>query len=128
MSFALKIRDFLDDLFYSKLVLQLENDLVRLRQDMEERLHDKDLTVSELRSEKAALQSKAALYELTLMPHASRQGADLVRSTKPTKPNFAEFFKEPPVMSRWQVLQQEHDKKIAEEIAADEQAKKSQTA
>lgn len=122
-----RIREFFQDLFGSRLVVRLEEDLLRLRQDFEERLQDKERVIAELRSEKAALTTKVAMYELTVFPMSSRAGADLVRSTRPAKPSFPSFdFSTPPLKTSWQVMQDEHDQRLAKEIK-EEQKEKAQT-
>lgn len=119
-----EIRDFFRQLFGSRLVERLEEDLLRLRNDMDERLKDKEDIITNLRAEKAEMQGKIILYERSIMPTASRAGADIVAHQKPTKPNWSADFKQPPpVKSRWQLVQEEHDKRLAEE--AEEEAKKA---
>jgi hypothetical protein len=118
-----RIRQFFRDLFGSRVTEHLEVALVQLRQDFERRLQDKDVMVSSLREEKAMLMSKITLYELTIMPHASRTGAEVVAYQKPKKPNFS-FVDVPPEKSRWERVQDEHNKQMAEELA--EEAKKKE--
>jgi hypothetical protein len=118
------LRQFLRDLFGSRYTAKLEVDLLRLRQDFEQRLLDKDLIIADLRTEKAALQGKINVYEMTIMPHASRAGADVVASLAPKKkPNFSDFSSVVP-KSRWQIVQEEHEAQIAKELAEEEQQKK----
>lgn len=119
-----RIREFLRDLFGSRLVEQLELDLLRLRQDFESRLQDKDLMIASLREEKALLNSKVALYEMTIMPRSSRVGAEVVAYQKPAKPNFAKPFMEQPMKSRWELYQEEYYK----EQEAAEKAEKEEAA
>src|ERR1700675_91523 len=103
MSIALDVRAFFTDLFGSSLVARLEDDLLRLRQDFEERLLDKERRITELVQEKAALQSKVLSYEFALLPTASKAGADYVRQqVKPDKPSFLGMdFSSPAPVSRW---------------------------
>jgi hypothetical protein len=115
-----KIRLFLRGLFGSRLVERLEEDLLRLRSDMEQRLQDKDVIIATLRAEKAELSGKIVVYENTLLPRSSRAGADLVNSVKPRKPNFGLDFSVPTTLTKWEQVQKEHEEKMAAE--ADEEA------
>lgn len=123
MSFALSVRNFFSELLQSKFTKQLEQDLLRLREDFTARLQEKDQIIAELRTEKAALYNKTTLYEMTLLPHASRAGADVVNHQRPTKPNFGAAFEAPPTMSRWQQVQKDHEAKVAAELAEEEKTK-----
>jgi hypothetical protein len=117
------IRKFFRDLFGSRLVERLEEDLIRLRTDFESRLNDKEYFIATMREENQQLKSKVALYELTIMPRASVQGAEVVGYQKPTKPNFSkEMFSSPPAISSWQKIQMEHDAKILAEIEEEKKA------
>jgi len=122
-TFGARIRQFFTELFGSKLVARLEEDILRLRNDYDQRLHDKDVMIAALREEKALLMSKITVYEMTIMPHASRTGAEVVAYQKPTKPSF-NFLEMPPEKSRWQKVQEEHDARMAQELA-EEAAKKT---
>lgn len=123
-----RIREFFQDLLGSRLVVRLEEDLLRLRQDFEERLQDKERVIAELRSEKAALITKVTMYELTVFPMSSRAGADLAKATRPAKPNFPPFdFSTPPLKTSWQVQVEEHDQRIAKEIDEEQKAKAQTT-
>src|ERR1035437_2395627 len=117
-SLALRIRLFFRDLLGSRMTAHLSVELLRLRSDFEQRLQDKEQTVASLREEKALLMSKVTMYELTIMPHASRVGAEVVAYQKPTKPSFS-FIDIPAPKSRWQMVQDEHDAQMAKEIEED---------
>lgn len=118
------IRNFFRDLLGSRLVARLEEDLLRLRQDFEDRLKDKDIIVANLREENQQLKQKVAIYELTIMPRASVQGAEVVGYSKPTKPSFSkEMFLEPPPISRWAQVQQEHEANLKREAEEESAAK-----
>lgn len=119
-SIAKTIRGFFRDLLGSRITEHLEIELLRLRQDYEQRLQDKELTIASLREEKALLMSKTTMYEMTLMPHASRAGAEVVAYQKPTKPAFT-FMDMPAPKSRWQQVQDEHDAQMSKEIEEDKQ-------
>ena len=115
------IRQFLRDLFGSRLIASLELQLLRLRTDYDERLQDKELTIATLREEKAELSAKILTYENTIMPLASRAGAEIVKTARPSHPKFPnfDFSAMPPTMSRWQKVQADHDKQMEEEIETD---------
>lgn len=119
---AKSVRQFFRDLFGSRYIMQLETDLLRLRQDLEERLRDKDQIIADLRAEKAALQGKIIVYENSLLPLASKAGADVVAATKPKpKPNWGITFGEPPMMTNWQKIQadwEKHQDELDKAVAA----------
>jgi hypothetical protein len=117
------IRQFFKDLFGSSLVARLEEDLLRLRADMDSRLQDRDDLIASLREEKAAADAKITRYECVIMPTASRAGAELVKEAKPAKPNFGiadDWSNLPQVKTRWQIVQDAHEAEIAAEILAEE--------
>jgi hypothetical protein len=113
-----RIRQFLRELLGSRLTSRLELDLILLRQDFEARAQEHQVIVAGLREEKQMLLSKVAMYEATLLPYASRAGAEVVAYQKPKKPAF-EFMDIPAPKSRWQVVQDEHDAQMAKEIEED---------
>lgn len=117
LSFAAKIRNFWDDLFYSELVQRLEHDLNLLRADMQQLRQDKDAVIGDLRSEKALLQAKVEMYELNIN---RRVGIDPT-AKKPEKPSFASF-QSPKVKTSWQAEVEEHDARVALELEAEEAA------
>jgi hypothetical protein len=117
-SLALRIRLFFRDLLGSRMTAHLGEELLRLRTDFEQRLQEKDLIAATLREEKQLLMSKVTMYEMTIMPHASRVGAEVVAYQKPTKPSFS-FLDIPAPKSRWQVVQDEHDAQMEKEIEED---------
>lgn len=126
MGLGVEIRDFFRELFGSRLVERLEIDLLHLRQDFESRLHDKENAIAGLRSEKAVLEAKIMLYEQSIMPTASRLGADIVAHQKPKKPNFGVNFKQPPpTKTRWQQVQEDHNKQLAEDAQREQEAAQS---
>lgn len=65
---ALDIRLFFRQLFGSKLVDRLEDDLLTQRADFSARLNEKDILISELRAEKQELKGRVAELELVLIP------------------------------------------------------------
>lgn len=124
MGLGLEIRQFFRDLFGSRLVERLEEDLLRVRQDFEERLQDKELVITTLRSEKTEMQAKILLYERSIMPTASKLGAEIVAHQKPKAPNWGVDFKQPPPMkTRWQQVQEDHEKNLREEAEESKVAK-----
>lgn len=125
-----EIRQFFVDLFGSRLVARLEEDLLRVRTDYESRMRYQDDIIATLREEKAALSAKITLYETTLLPLSSRAGAELVKATRPTKPTFPnfDFSSVPPIKTRWQLAQEEHEKEVQAEIIAEQEAEKANAA
>lgn len=124
-----EIRNFFRELLGSRLIERLEVDLQMQRVDFDLRLQDKEYVIADLRMEKQQLLSKIALYELTIMPRASVQGAEVVGYQKPTKPNFSkEMFLSPPPMSSWQKVQFEHEERMKREVEEEEKAKTVPTA
>jgi len=123
---AASIRQSLRELFGSRLVSTLELSLLQLRQDYDARIRYQDDIISTLRGEKAELSAKILTYENTIMPLSSRAGADLVKAARPTYPKFPsfDFSQSPPMMSKWDYAQQEHNKQMEAEI----EAEKSQAA
>jgi hypothetical protein len=115
------VRQFFRDLFGSRLVERLELDLVNLRNDFEQRLQDQALLVATLREEKQLLMSKVTMYEMTIMPHSSRAGAEVVAYQKPTKPLFS-YAEIPAPKSRWQVVQDQHEEQMRKEIEEEKAA------
>lgn len=111
-----EIRKFFIDLFGSRVIASLELQLLQLRQDMESRLHDKDQVISELRADRAMMQGRMMIYENTIMPLASRAGAQVVAASNPLKPkpHFpAELIVDRP-KTKWELVQEEHDKQMAD--------------
>jgi hypothetical protein len=105
-----KIRQIFRDLFGSRVIANLELQLLQLRHDFESRLHDKDLIIADLRAEKALMLGRMSIYENTIMPLASRAGAQVVAATNPTtpkKPNFAiaDIMSQMP-KTRWEIEQE----------------------
>jgi hypothetical protein len=122
------IREFFRELFGSRLVALLEMDLLRLRQDMDARLQDKDRVIATLREDIQRLNSKVTTYELSIMPHASRLGAEVVKQVHPPiKPTFA-FEDLGPAKSKWQAVQEAHDAQMRKELAEEEAAKEKAAA
>jgi hypothetical protein len=115
MSFASSVRQFFEELFYSKLVEQLRNDLLFARTDIDRVRQDKDQTIAELRSEKAQLTARMMMYETKAGLRAP--------SETPTKPNFGVDFSATLPKSRWQIIQEENDARIAREEAEEATAK-----
>ena len=122
------IREAFRALLGSRLVERLEEDLMRLRADFESRLLDKEVVIANLREEKQQLLAKVALYEITIMPRSSIQGAEVVNYAKPTKPSFSkEMFISPPPMSSWQKVQAEHNAQMQREIEEEQKQKAQET-
>jgi len=124
-SLAKRIREFFRDLLGSRITEHLEVELLRLRTDFEQRLQDKDQTIASLREEKSLLMSKITTYEMTIMPYASRAGAEVVAYQKPKKPAFS-FVDVPAPKSRWQQVQDNWEEQLSKD--AEEEKQKVATA
>ena len=103
------IRKFFRELFGSRLIESLNIQLLQLRQDYEQRLQDKDQIIADLRAEKALMLGRMTIYENTIMPLASRAGAQVVAAVNPAvpkKPNFSatDIIASLP-KSRWEIEQ-----------------------
>ncbi len=117
MTWTATLRGWWDDLFYSEMVQQLNQQLVLLRADMQQLRQDKDAVIGDLRTEKSLLQAKVGMYELNIN---RRVGIDPT-SKKSEKPSFASFTS-PPVKTSWQAEQEAHEARIAEELKNEEEA------
>lgn len=112
------IRQFLRELFGSRYLQHLEEEILRLRNDQDRVLHDRDVVIATLREEKQQLNTKLIVYENTVLAHSSRMGAEVVayQKPKPPSPKF-DFSSLPPTKSRWQVVQEQHEENLARELA-----------
>jgi hypothetical protein len=122
-SYGARIRQFIQELFGSRLTAHLESEILRLRNDHDRALHDRDIQISTLKEEKQLLQSKITAYEFAVLPRTSRAGAEVIAYQKPalSKPNFS-FADIGQTKSKWEVFQENYYK----EEAAKEAAEKSQ--
>ena len=120
-TFGARIRQFLRELFGSRLIAQLELDLLRLRTNMDQRLQDKDRTIATLSEDIQRQQSKIAVYEATIMPHSSRMGAEVASYVKPVKPTFS-FNDIGPTKSKWEMVQEQHNEQMRKEIEEEKAA------
>lgn len=68
---GLRIRQFIRQVFGSRLVSHMEEEMMQMRNDYELRLRDKDLYVADLKEEITRLKGKVAEYELVLIPITS---------------------------------------------------------
>lgn len=110
---ALEIRQFFHDLFSSKLVDRLEEDLMRLRNDCDLRIRDKDDVITDLRQQLAQARLKLDTYEMVLLPLSSPAGS-LFKEKRPV-PTF-EPISEP---SSWQSIQSSWYAKQEQEAEAE---------
>jgi len=122
MSWALVIREFLHELFGSRLNQRLEEDLLRLRSDFDARLLEKDQIIATLRTDIAVLQAKIVIYENTILPHVSRIGADVVSYQRPRdkktleKPTWS-MADVPKIQTSWQADKERMEKELREEAS-----------
>jgi len=115
-----KIRMFFRSLFGSRYIEHLEEELLRVRQDCELRLRDREDVIVSLRQEKAQLQARIVTLERVVMPTLNRASAETVGEQK--KPNFLDVKLFPPMKTAWQQLQEENERQIAEADAAEKAA------
>ena len=116
-SIALTVRDFLADLFGSRLAMERQNELFRSRDDLEARIFDKEQIIAEYQARIADLQAKVDRYELIIIPLTSPLGGAF--STKRERQPFEPITD---TASSWDAVQAEYYRKEAE--AAAEEATK----
>ena len=114
---ALTIRDFLSNLFGSRLAMERQNELFRSRDDLEARIFDKEQIIAEYQARIADLQAKVDRYELIIIPLTSPLGGAF--STKRERQPFEPITD---TASSWDAVQAEYYRKEAE--AAAEEATK----
>ncbi len=78
-----KIRQFLREVFGSRVSAVLEETVMRVRADCEDRLRDKDEVIADLRTRLAQIEMKAELYEKVLIPLKSPVGNLLQPKDRP---------------------------------------------
>ena len=105
---AVRIREFLRDLFGSRLTAHLEEELMRTRSDYETRLMERERTIADLRSDVAALTAKVDRYELVVIPLASPIG-EMMRGTPKRREATFKEKPEPPVLSTWEEIQRDYE-------------------
>lgn len=115
LSLASKVRKFFDDLFYSKLVGNLERELLMSRSDAERMRQEYQGIIAELRAEKAQMGSRILMYE-------AKAGLRMPSQT-PSKPTFGADFSIPPMKSKWQIVVEQHEAQIARELDEERIAK-----
>jgi hypothetical protein len=115
LSAAGKLRRFFEDLFQSRLVTQLDRDLLYSRSDAERMRQEYQGIIADLRAEKAQLEARILMYD-------SRNGLRPVSSQSPVKPVF-DFSSFPPVKTKWQIVQEQHDAQMAKELEEEKVAK-----
>jgi hypothetical protein len=103
-TFGALIRQFFRELFGSRYTQHLEEEILRLINDHDRTLHDRDVQLASQREEISRLNSKIATYDLTRAPRAARASSKF------------DFFSMPPTKSRWQVVQEQHDEQMRKEL------------
>ena len=101
-----QIRSFLRGLFGSRLTDHMEVELMRLRNDYEGRLQDRERTISDLREQVTALSGKIDRYELVLLPLSSPMG-DFFRP-KPKRDVSLQGITDEPVATTWEEIQAQY--------------------
>jgi hypothetical protein len=122
-TYGARIRQFIQELFGSRLTAHLEDEITRLRNDHDRALQDRDTQIAVLREEKQLLMSKITAYEFAVLPRTSRAGAEVIAYQKPAppKPNFS-FADLPPTKSKWEQFQENYYAGEAKAIEAEKAA------
>jgi hypothetical protein len=108
-----EIRQWMRELFGSRVTEQLENELMRSRSDYDTRLHERDETIAEQRARIAQLEGKIDRYEMVLLPLSSPVGNLL--SPKREIP-ITETLLDKSSVSSWQEYKMAYEAEQAEEI------------
>ena len=119
VSWPIRIREAIHNLFGSRLVTHLEDELLRLRQDHASELDNRDATIADLRQQLAFCQSKVDRYELVLLPLTSPLGTAF--TPKRERPANLQEITNIPRPKSWQEVQAEWDEEQAR-LAKEEQA------
>ena len=117
---ARDIRRWFTDLFGSRLVDRLEEDLLRLRADYDSRLNERDQTIADLRAELQRFRLKQDEYELD--PSYFWWLAHRGQRERQQKTGTLEAVSGPAEGS-WQWVQQQHYKQQEEEAAREQEIK-----
>lgn len=124
------IRNFFHELFGSRvadtLSAQLESkrdDILVLREDFAARLQEKDMVISDLKSEVVRCHNKIENYELVLIPLSGKGTTNIFGSPAPNEPTFEPFSDSSD--SDWQGVLAEHDKRQQAEADAEAKAKET---
>jgi hypothetical protein len=112
---AQKIRQFLRDLFGSRLVSTLELRVLEVQQECERRVADKDRVIEMLQSDLATVRAKLEMLETVVIPVISPVGN--LFKPKPDKQTFEAMTG--PTPGSWAWVQAEWDRKQREEIEAE---------
>lgn len=120
MTFAIKVRTFFRELFGSRLVATLELRILEIQQESERRIGDKDRVIEMLQSDLASVRSKVEMLETVVIPVISPVGN--LFKPKPDQRTLERLSGPEP--GSWAFVQQEWDRKMREEIEA-EQVKES---
>jgi hypothetical protein len=116
---GLLIRKVFRDLLGSRLNAHLEEELMRLRNDYESRLQERERVISDLREQVAQANSKIDRYEMVIIPMA--HGGLFA----PKRENPQNLVPMPPATNSWSEIQAEWKKKQEEEIAQESRAEVS---
>lgn len=103
-SLAVTIRTFFRDLFSSRLTDHMTEELMRLRQDYEARLHDKERAILDLREQLSAAQARLDRWEMIIVP--------LAHPVKERRDPTLQASSEPRTLT-WSEVQLEHDREQA---------------
>lgn len=106
------IRSFFEDLFGSRLVRQLREDLLFARSETERVRKELNQVIVELRNDKQQLYAKLSSYEARVGIKTS--------SVAPTKPSFADWATMPAPETTWQKMVREKEEENARLNAEEE--------
>lgn len=110
------IRRFFTELLGSRVAARAEDELLRLREDYESRLQEKDQLLAELRERIRQMEGKLAHWETIIIPLTSPAGNLLF--PKPHPPTFDSIIDTPESWSAIQareeaLLQKQYDEEMA---------------
>lgn len=113
-SLAITIRQFLRDLFGSRLAARIDEELLRIRADYESRLRERDEIIAEQRSRIAHQQAKLDQWEMVIIPLTS-PAANLLSPRRQPPPT--QLLSELPKASSWSEIRAKWEQDQAAEEA-----------
>lgn len=116
-----QIREFFRQLIGSRVASLLEEQLIRQRQDYDQRLNERDEVIAGLRQELVEARGKLDRYELALIPLVSPVGTLLNPPRKP--PTFEPVLDTP---QSWAEIQRKIEADLQKEYEEELAAKKEQ--
>lgn len=102
MTIAQKIRQFLRELFGSRLIVELELSAHALTEQYEARIQERDIVIADLRDQLAQVRAKIEMYELVLIPLSNSGGNVLNRRPAPVLEPLTEPVGWAAIQSKWE--------------------------